>query len=203
MSGPGRSPGGGPSRRRTLRPPPLAFFDRDGTLIHDPGYLGDPAAVELLAGAAEAVALLNRLGVPVVVVTNQSGIGRGLYSEGDFWRVQGELEEQLAARGAHVDAVYYCPHDPRRHACTCRKPASGLFEQAARERGLALQGALFVGDSPRDLQVAERFGGTAVLVGAEGRSYDEPVPTHWLRAGDILDGVRAALLTDACYNSES
>lgn len=177
--------------------PSAAFLDRDGTLIRDPGYLGDPAAVELLAGAAEGVALLNRMGVPVIVVTNQSGIGRGLYSEADFWRVQREMERQLAERGARVDAVYYCPHDPAEHPCDCRKPASGLFERAARERDLTLEGALFLGDSLRDVEAAERFRGVGVLVGSPGRAYDETVAAQWIRAADLLSGIQAALRVSA------
>ncbi|HEX7239268.1 MAG TPA: HAD-IIIA family hydrolase, partial [Longimicrobiaceae bacterium] len=102
---------------------PAVFLDRDGTVIHDAHYLADPEGVRLLPGAAEAVARLNRAGVPVVLVTNQSGIGRGLFSEADFRAVQDRVEALLAAGGARIDAVYHCPHAPDADPpCDCRKP---------------------------------------------------------------------------------
>jgi histidinol-phosphate phosphatase family protein len=178
----------------TLRP--AAFLDRDGTLIEDSGYLSDPAGVKLLTGAAEAVALLNAAGVRVIVVSNQSGIGRGLYSEADFWSVQRELERQLAELGAVLDGVYFCPHDPGRERCRCRKPGPELYERAAAEHGFSLRGALFVGNQPRDVIPAERFGGSGVLVAANAQAYDAPIVPDFIVAADVLSGVQAALERD-------
>lgn len=170
-----------------------AFLDRDGTIIRDTGYPADPAAVRLLPGAAEAISHLNSAGVQVIIVTNQSGIGRGLYTVADFRTVQREVEQQLEEAGATVDAVYFCPHDPRREVCACRKPGLGLYERAARERGITLRDSIYLGDRPRDVLPATALGGLGVLVADPGVEYDEPVPAECLRVSDIRAGVRIAL----------
>ena len=143
------------------------FLDRDGTIIHDAHYLADPDGVRLLPGAGAAIARLNAAGIPVVVVTNQSGIGRGYFTEGDFRAVQARMEALLAAEGARVDATYHCPHAPDAGpACDCRKPGVGLFVRAAAEHGLDLARAWYVGDRRRDVAPAERLGGRGILVRA-------------------------------------
>ncbi|MFL5384225.1 MAG: D-glycero-alpha-D-manno-heptose-1,7-bisphosphate 7-phosphatase [Longimicrobiaceae bacterium] len=141
------------------------FLDRDGTLIHDRHYLSDPAGVELLPGAAEAVARLNRAGLFVVLVTNQSGIGRGLYGEDEYRAVHARLVELLAAEGARLDADYHCtlaPDAPDPGAM--RKPGAGMFLRAAREHGLDPAAAWYVGDRARDVAPAEALGGRGILV---------------------------------------
>ena len=173
------------------------FLDRDGTLVHDPGYLSDPAGVRLLPGAADAVRLLNRRGIPAIVVTNQSGIGRGLYGEADFARVQSQIERRLAAAGARLDAVYHCPHAPGDAGCDCRKPGTGLFRRAAAEHGLRLDRCLYAGDRVRDVTPGLALGGRAILVASEDGTYDGPVPTGVFRAPDLLSAVRAALEAEA------
>ncbi|MGW8283871.1 MAG: D-glycero-alpha-D-manno-heptose-1,7-bisphosphate 7-phosphatase, partial [Gemmatimonadota bacterium] len=115
-----------------------AFIDRDGTLIEDPGYLSDPSGIVLLPGAAEAIRALNEAGIQAIMITNQSGIGRGYYSEMDFQMVQAELDRRLAEHGARLDGIYFCPHDPDTTDCSCRKPGAGLFRLAAREHGIRL-----------------------------------------------------------------
>lgn len=174
-----------------------AFLDRDGTLNHDPGYLSDPGGVALLPRAAEAVRLLNGLGIPAIVVTNQSGIGRGRYGEEEFVLVQRELERRLAAHGARLDGVYHCPHAPGDPMCDCRKPGTRLFRRAARERGLRLRRCLFLGDRIRDVAPALELGGTGVLVAREDGAYDAPIPTGVLRSPDLLSAVRTALEAEA------
>jgi D-glycero-D-manno-heptose 1,7-bisphosphate phosphatase len=146
-----------------LKPP--VFLDRDGTLIVDRHYLSDPAGVELLPGAAEAVARLNGAGHPVFLVTNQSGIGRGYFTEAQYRAVHVRLVELLNEAGTRLDGEYHAPHapaDPDPEAL--RKPGAGMFLRAAREHGVELAGAFFVGDRLRDVAPAERFGGTAILV---------------------------------------
>lgn len=161
-------------------PRPGVFLDRDGTLIVDRHYLGDPAGVELLPGAGEAVARLNRAGLPALLVTNQSGIGRGMFTEADFRAVQRRLEEALAEHDARLDGVYHCPHAPDlAPPCRCRKPATGLFERAAAEHGVALGASYYVGDRARDVEPALRWGGTALLVGeGAGESLPPEVEIH-------------------------
>ncbi len=146
-----------------MKPP--VFLDRDGTLIVDRHYLSDPAGVELLPGAAQAVARLNGAGHPVFLLTNQSGIGRGYFTEAQYRAVHTRLVELLAAAGARLDGEYHAPHAPAEpDPEALRKPGPGMFLRAAREHGLELAGAFFVGDRLRDVAPAERFGGTAILV---------------------------------------
>jgi len=143
------------------------FLDRDGTVIADRHYLGDPRGVELLPGAGEAISRLNRTGLPVILVTNQSGIGRGLFTQADFQSVQRRLLELLAEEGAHLDGVYHCPHAPDGDApCECRKPAPGLFLQAAAEHGIDLRRSFYVGDRIRDVEPAAEFEGAGFLIGS-------------------------------------
>lgn len=168
-----------------------AFIDRDGTINRDAGYVDDPADVEILPGSAEAIALLNARSIPVVVVTNQSGVGRGLYTESDFEAVQAEIERQLAMRGSALDAVYRCLHDPT-EGCDCRKPALGLYRRAAREHGIDLERAFFVGDKVSDVLPAVRLGGAGYLL-RTGASVDVEVPEGVRVADDLLTAVELAL----------
>ena len=142
-----------------------AFLDRDGTIIVDRDYPGDPEAVELLPGAAESIARLREAGLAALMITNQSGIGRGLITEEDYRAVQRRMEELLAAEGAVLDGAYYCPHAPDRvPACECRKPSPGLYLQAAREHDVELAASYFIGDRMRDVLPGASFGGTGFLV---------------------------------------
>lgn len=142
-----------------------AFVDRDGTLVRDVHYLARPEQLELVPGAAAAVRRLNAALVPVVIVTNQSGIARGYFTAADYLTVERELVAMLARDGAHVLASYHCPHHPSvTGPCDCRKPGSALFERAARAHALDLGASLYVGDRWRDVAPALRFGGLGVLV---------------------------------------
>ena len=144
---------------------PGVFLDRDGTLIEDPGYLADPAAVRLRPGAADAVARLNRAGLPAIVVTNQSGIARGLLSEAQYRATEARLDLLIAEVGARIDAHYFCPHHPDfTGACECRKPGSLLYRAAAERFGLDLTASWWVGDRVRDVAAAAGLGGRALLV---------------------------------------
>ncbi|MFQ5890198.1 MAG: D-glycero-alpha-D-manno-heptose-1,7-bisphosphate 7-phosphatase [Gemmatimonadota bacterium] len=168
-----------------------AFLDRDGTIIRDSGYPADPLSVELLPGAAAAIARLNAERIPVIVVTNQSGIGRGLYGIDDFRTVQREVERRLAEEGARVDAVYLCAHDPEGEVCDCRKPGLGLFRRAAARRGIRLADALFIGDRVKDVLPAVELGATAFLL-RSGRAGPEP-PPGCIPAADLGEAVARAL----------
>lgn len=168
------------------------FLDRDGTLIRERGYLDDPAGVELVPGAAEAVAWLNALGIPAIMVTNQSGIGRGYFTEDDFYAVQAEVESQLARRGSALTDAYYCPHDPESDSCDCRKPGPGMYREAAEKHALLLDRSLYIGDRVSDVQPARRFGGTGVLV-RTGHELEDPPPEGIAVADDVLHALRIAL----------
>ena len=145
-------------------PRPAAFLDRDGTLIDDVHYIARPEHVVLRPGAAPAVKRLNDAGVLAIVVTNQSGIGRGLLTEADYRRVAARLDELLAEAGAHVDATYFCPHDPTGEPCECRKPALGMYRQAERDHGVDLARSAFIGDRLRDVEPSKELGGRGILV---------------------------------------
>lgn len=144
---------------------PAAFLDRDGTIVAERYYLADPERAELIPGAARALRRFAEAGRALVIVTNQSGIARGLYSEREFEAVQRRIEELLAAEGVVLDGVYHCPHHPDfTGPCTCRKPGLALFRQAARELGLNLARSAFIGDRLKDVLPARLLGGTGILV---------------------------------------
>ena len=141
------------------------FADRDGTIIEDRHYIADPADVALIPGSAEALIRLRALGFALVVVTNQSGIGRGLYTLADYRRVAAETDRQLAEAGVTTDATYFCTDAPGGDPeTTCRKPSPVLYRQAARDLGLVLPGSYFVGDKLSDVLPAATLGGTGILV---------------------------------------
>lgn len=133
------------------------FLDRDGTIARDVPYCSRPEDFELLPDAAEAIKLLNEHGFKVVMVTNQSGIGRGYFTKETLARIHDKMHKELANHGAHVDAIYYCPHHPDDN-CECRKPKPKLVFQAARELDIDLGQAYVIGDSEMDIELARRAG---------------------------------------------
>ena len=139
------------------------FLDRDGTLNEDVGYLDSPQRLKLLPGAAEAVRLINQYALKAVVVTNQSGVARGHYSEEELAEIHRFLEKLLAQEGARLDGIYYCPHHPQ-DGCDCRKPSTGMIEMAGRELALDLQGFYVIGDKLTDLELARNARGKGILV---------------------------------------
>jgi len=142
-----------------------AFLDRDGTIIHDANYIRDPDDVALLPGAAAAIARLNRAGVIVVVVTNQSGIARGWLSTGDYDSVRRRIDDLLAREDARVDATYVCPHFPEiTGPCDCRKPALKLFREAIADYGIDPGASVFIGDRWRDVAPATALGGRPIFL---------------------------------------
>jgi D-glycero-D-manno-heptose 1,7-bisphosphate phosphatase len=142
---------------------PAVFLDRDGTLIEDIGYLRNPNDVRLLPGAAEALRELEEQGFLLVVVTNQSGIGRGLLSPADAEAVGRRFLACLEQQGAHVHGVYVCPHVPTAQ-CACRKPAPGMLFQAASEHDVDLARSFSVGDKACDIEAGQRAGCSTILL---------------------------------------
>lgn len=162
--------------------PPLraAFLDRDGVLNVDRGYVYKASEFEWMGGAREAIALLNRTGYRTIVVTNQSGIGRGFYTEEHVYALHGWMAEQLQPIGARIDAFYFCPHHPEatvrayRMTCACRKPQSGMLTRAIEEHGLDPSASFLIGDKESDCDAAAkagvrgfRFAGTDLLAFVE------------------------------------
>lgn len=146
-------------------PPDAVFLDRDGTVIEDAHYIKSPDQVRLIPGAAEAVRRINDARIPVLVVTNQSGIGRGLITVEEYKAVTERFHELLAKHGAHVDASYFCPDHPARSGpSTCRKPATRMFEDAIRDFGLNPDNVAYVGDRWRDVAAAKTLGGRGIMI---------------------------------------
>ncbi|MGD0257361.1 MAG: HAD family hydrolase [Thermoplasmata archaeon] len=146
-----------PSRQRAL------FVDRDGTLNPDLHYLREADRVELYRGVGSALSLAHRHGYLVVCVTNQSGIDRGFYTREDVEQIHARVNHLLDAEGTRVDAFYYCPHAPEAR-CRCRKPETGLFEDAARDHRIDFGSSAMVGDRPLDIESGRRLGLLTALV---------------------------------------
>lgn len=152
------------------------FWDRDNTLIRDPGYISDPAQVELLPGAAEALKRLSAAGFENVIVTNQSGIARGLFDEATLERIHDRMVALFAEQGARIDAIYFCPYlageeavvEKYRQDSELRKPKPGMILQAALERKIDLAGSWMIGDSLHDAQAGHAAGCRTVLVRRPG-----------------------------------
>ena len=159
-----KSPIGNPQSRAAV------FIDRDGTLNEDIGYVSTPDELVIYPWAAEAVRLINESGLLAVVITNQSGIARGMYTEETLDAIHSRMIEELARKGARIDAVYYCPHHPEvgnssyRVACGCRKPLTGMLDQASHEHKIDLGRSFVIGDKASDIKLAENAGAQGALV---------------------------------------
>jgi histidinol-phosphate phosphatase family protein len=166
------------------------FLDRDGTIARDVPYCSRPEDFELLPGATEGIKLLNEHGFKVVVVTNQSGIARGYFTERTLAEIHDKMITQLAEHGAHVDAIYYCPHHPDDN-CDCRKPKPRMVFQAARDLDIDLSQSYVIGDSEMDVELARQAGcKTGIRVGELGGAGD------W-EAASLRDAVEQILRFEA------
>ncbi len=154
---------------------PAVFVDRDGTLIHDADYCSDPKQVEIIPGVPGALHRLKQAGYQIIVITNQSGIGRGFFTVEQYRLVEAEVARQIGPE--LIDATYFCPDVPGQPS-TCRKPAPGMVLQAARERHIHLGRSFFIGDKEIDAECAHHAGVRAIRVrtgfdkGTEGSSAD-------------------------------
>lgn len=144
-------------------PRPAVFLDRDGTICEEMGYLNHITRLRIFPFAASAIARLNLAGIPVVVVTNQSGVARGIFPESLVTEVERRIEAELAAGGARIDAFYYCPHNKDQN-CDCRKPLPGMLTRAAKEHNLDLSRSAVVGDRYVDVALAHTVGALGLLV---------------------------------------
>lgn len=168
------------ARHRGGAPRPAVFLDRDGTLVRETGYLSDPGAVELLPGVGRALRNLVEADVPLVVVSNQSGVGRGMFTARDVHAVMARLRAVLRVHGVELGAIYFCPHRPDQ-GCPCRKPGTGLLARAAEDLHLSLADSVMIGDKRIDAATGRLAGGRGILVRTgygreEERRTDVPGP---------------------------
>ena len=148
------------------------FLDRDGTMARDVRYCSRPEDFELFPGTGEAIRLLNQHGLKVIVVTNQSGIARGYFTEETLAEIHQKMKDELAKEGAFVDAIYYCPHHPE-DGCECRKPKPKMVLQAASHHHIELERSFIVGDLQMDIELGKAVGCTTILVANSPFSADE------------------------------
>ena len=150
---------------------PTVFLDRDGTILKEVPYLADLDRVQLLPGVGQALSIFKKHEIQTIVVSNQSGVARGLLDEGKLWQIHTKIDEELATYGAHIDAYYHCPHHsevgvpPDRRRCKCRKPRGGMLDTAAEDFEIDWQKSVGIGDDIRDLQAFASKAIPSVLVG--------------------------------------
>lgn len=165
---------------------PAVFLDRDGTIAEEVGYLNHLSRFRMFPFAGAAIHRLNEAGLPVFVVTNQSGVARGYFPESFVRQVHQLLEQQLGQQGAHLDGVYYCPHAAD-DGCECRKPGTGMLQRAAREHHLDLHRSFVVGDRFLDMEMAFRAGCKGVYVRTGwGLGEETWQGKEWQRQPDIV-----------------
>lgn len=171
------------------------FLDRDGTIIRERHYLAEPSGVELIPGAASAIQSLAEAGFALVIITNQSGIARGLVSPAQYEAVHDRLTTLLAEHGVHLDGAYHCPHHPDwTGPCSCRKPELGLYQTAASELELDLSRSHFVGDKVSDVRPADALGGTGYLVRTGHGTQEVAAAPEHVPVFDDLAAVARAIL---------
>ncbi|MDP8959538.1 MAG: HAD family hydrolase [Actinomycetota bacterium] len=188
----------------TPRPRPAVFLDKDGTLVENVPYNTDPAGIRLAPGAPEALRLLHGAGRRLVVVSNQSGVARGLFPEGALLGVERRLRELLADVGVPLGGFYYCPHHPEarlvsyRARCRCRKPMPGLLLRAAEELDLDLERSWMVGDILDDVEAGSRSGCRTTLILNGGETLWRTGPRRFpdLVASDLLEAATCLLELD-------
>jgi heptosyltransferase-2 len=170
------------------------FLDRDGTINRDTGYVKAPQELELLPGAATAIARLKQAGARVVVVTNQSGIARGYFTMEGLTAIHAQLRSLLMAEGTGVDAIYFCPHHPD-HGCLCRKPGTLMIDRARKELHLPSDQYYMVGDQVRDIELAQRIQARSVLVltGPDGTQVQATLAERGLVPDRIAPGLSEAV----------
>jgi len=174
------------------------FIDRDGTLIDEVGYLDRVERVALYPWSIGAVRAFNRAGVRVVLLSNQSGVARGFFTEAVVQQVHDHIAHLLGAGGARIDAYYYCPHHPDgkvpeyARVCDCRKPKRGLVDRAAKELGIEPSRSFVIGDRWLDVELARAIGGRGVLVRTGYGQAEETRPREGLAADAISDNLIGA-----------
>ncbi len=164
------------------------FLDRDGVIVHDRGYVHKAEDLELLEGAGEAIRRFNEARLLVIIISNQAGVARGYFNEDDVNVFNKALTAELKKKGAHIDAIYFCPHHPTEGTvkeyslvCECRKPKAGMILAAAKDHGISLQGSWMIGDRQSDVEAGKKAACRTILLGKDARNLHDA-------ASIILDG---------------
>jgi D-glycero-D-manno-heptose 1,7-bisphosphate phosphatase len=189
---------------------PAVFLDRDGTIIHEVGYLDRREDIRVFPWTVDAIRLLNRAGYLVCVVTNQGGIALGLFDEAFVHSVHEEIDATLAANGARVDGWFHCPHHPRavvgalQTPCVCRKPGRGMIDAACARFDIDVSRSWVVGDRDVDVQMAAGVGARGVLVRTghgerDARAADTALPAGTPIVANLMEAVVTVLAADASH----
>ena len=178
-------------------------MDRDGTITEEMGYLKDPKKLKLISHSAEAIRLLNKKGILAIMVSNQSGVAQGYFTEKTVKETQKKLEELLAEKGAYLNGIYYCPHHPKfgppkyKKNCNCRKPKPGMLLKAVKRFNLDLKKGYVIGDKIEDMELAKKVGakGILVLTGYGQKSREKIRPDYIAR--DLYQAVKWILVEES------
>jgi len=155
---------------KTISNIPAVFLDRDGTINEEVGYVNHITRFKLIPEAIEGIKLINKIGLLCIVITNQGGVAKGFFDEKFLNKLHNRMLWLLKKNGARIDGIYYCPHHPHGSVkkysipCKCRKPATGLIEQALRDFNISLKNSYYIGDQRRDIEFGKRLGLTTILV---------------------------------------
>jgi D-glycero-D-manno-heptose 1,7-bisphosphate phosphatase len=176
------------------------FADRDGTLIEEMHYISEVSDVRLIKGAARGVAALNRAGVPLVIVSNQAGVARGMFSENEVLKINRRVLQLLEHEGARADAIYYCPHHPEigkgryLRKCRCRKPGPGMIEAAAADLNIDVPASFVVGDKISDVELAASAGcrGSVLVLTGYGKEHLKLIEKGGRKPDFVAEDFRAA-----------
>lgn len=177
------------------------FIDRDGTIARDVHYCRRPEDFELLPTVPEAIKILNDSAFKVIVITNQSGIARGYFTEHTLAKIHAKMEDELAELGAKVDAIYYCPHHPD-DGCQCRKPGTALFRQAAQDMAIDFSLSYMVGDLPMDIEAGKSLGCKTVLVTTGPKAGEDVHDSPDYTANNLIEAA-LWIVTDADVKSSA
>jgi D-glycero-D-manno-heptose 1,7-bisphosphate phosphatase len=173
-----------------VKEPSFVVLDRDGTIIEEVSYLSDPKQITLIPGAGQALRDLSAMGLGLVVITNQSAVGRGFFDEAQLGRIHGCFLEMLRSEKISLDGLYFCPHTPEER-CLCRKPRTGLIRKASQELGFDLSSSIVIGDKVSDIEMGRRVRARTILVrtgyGAQIAAEQKVVADH------IVDDLPAAV----------
>lgn len=169
------------------------FIDRDGTINVNVGYIDNPEEFKIYPGVIEGIKLLEKKGFKIIIVTNQSGIGRGYFSKKTLEKINQKMKDELSTNGANIDAIYYCPHHPDEN-CDCRKPKTGMLETAITDFNINAEKSYFIGDRILDMEAGRRIGCKTVLVPEDKEKIDKEMKESDIIPDKVCDDFYSGIL---------